>query len=130
MKKLLTLSLILISLKGMGQTKKDSAFINLRLDTTSFNDTRGDIILEDSSTICTYTDSCNIYRNWYNAADNILSCLNSTGYVLNKDRKRFNHAVAVYMKLIHRNIHAPKMLKLDILVRDINGNALYWVSQK
>ena len=65
----------------------------------------------------------------YWAAQDILNYINTQGYVMNKDRKKFNEAVAKYRKLTNQKGKAERMQKLDILIRDVNGKALGWVSQ-
>lgn len=65
----------------------------------------------------------------YWAAQDILNYINTQGYVMNKDRKKFNEAVSKYRKLTNQKGKAEKMQKLDILIRDVNGKALGWVSQ-
>lgn len=63
------------------------------------------------------------------AAEDILSYINTQGYVLNKDRVKFNDAVAKYFKLSDKKLNYQKMQKLDILIRSVKGKALGWVSQ-
>lgn len=63
------------------------------------------------------------------AAKDILACLNTQGYVLNKDRLKFNNATKNYFNLINRKEQFQKMQTLDILIRDVKGKALGWVSQ-
>lgn len=63
------------------------------------------------------------------AAQDILSYVNTQGYVLNKDRVKFNDAVKKYFKLSDQKQAYQKMQKLDILIRDVKGKALGWVSQ-
>jgi hypothetical protein len=63
------------------------------------------------------------------AAQDILSYINTQGYVLNKDRIKFNDAVENYFKLSGNKTDYKKMQKLDILIRSVKGKALGWVSQ-
>lgn len=53
MKNLLTITLILLSIKGMGQTKKDSAFINLsyQIDSSTCSREKNDLIQMEVLTI-------------------------------------------------------------------------------
>lgn len=65
----------------------------------------------------------------YWAAQDVLNCVTTRGYVLNKDRIIFNKAVVRYKKIIADKRKFDKMRNMDILIKDSKGNAIGWAQQ-
>jgi hypothetical protein len=63
------------------------------------------------------------------ATEDILNYVNTMGFVLNKNRVKFNKAVSAYFKLAGWRGRYHQMQKLDILTRDLKGNATGWIKQ-
>ncbi len=65
----------------------------------------------------------------YFAASEILRYVNIDGFVLNKNRIKFNKAVVAYLKATKQKMVKSKIQRIDILVKDNKGNPLGWVKQ-
>lgn len=67
--------------------------------------------------------------NLLSAAENILLCVNTQGYVPNKYRDSFNLYVRKYFKLKGNTTQYDHMQLLDIFIRDKNGKVLGRINQ-
>ena len=102
----------------------------INFDTSIFAWTNSPELLPNASVI-TLQDSIreDKYQKLAESAAEVLRYVTTEGYVLNKNRVKFNIAVKKHLQLLGDKSKYKKMQKLDILVRDIHGKAIGWVPQ-